>query len=87
MEERRLANNIRRFRLEQRPRWSQSDLAARLGLSQQEVSAYEAGTRIPSLRTAFALASAFGRSVEELFFALHACSWEPLRDAGPPGAE
>jgi molybdate-binding protein/DNA-binding XRE family transcriptional regulator len=47
--------------------WSQSELAHRTGISRAAVSAIETNRLTPSVRTALALASAFGCSVEQLF--------------------
>jgi DNA-binding XRE family transcriptional regulator len=48
---------------------SQATLAERAGISRQAVGAIEAGRHRPSVDAAMALASAVGRSVEELFAA------------------
>jgi len=48
---------------------SQAALAERAGISRQAVGAIEAGQHRPSVDAAMALASAVGRSVEELFAA------------------
>lgn len=47
--------------------WTQSDLAARLGVSRQAVNAIERCKHDPSLELAFRLSLTFGQSIEELF--------------------
>ena len=47
--------------------WSQSDLAAQLGVSRQTVNAIETGKYDPSLPLAFKLARLFAKPIEELF--------------------
>jgi len=49
--------------------WSQQDLAHRLGMSRQAVTAIETGKSEPSLSTAFRLAWLFELPVEEIFAA------------------
>jgi putative transcriptional regulator len=48
-------------------RWSQSDLAERLGVSRQTVNALERGKYDPSLPLAFSIAKLFGRRIEDIF--------------------
>jgi putative transcriptional regulator len=48
-------------------RWSQADLADRLGVSRQTVNAIEVGRYDPSLPLAFRLAEVFGEPIESLF--------------------
>lgn len=48
--------------------WTQSDLAKHLGVSRQTVNAIENGRYEPSLFLAFAIAKAFGKKIEEVFF-------------------
>ncbi|MEN8823926.1 MAG: helix-turn-helix transcriptional regulator, partial [Glaciecola sp.] len=48
-------------------RWSQAELAEKLGVSRQAVNAIETGKHDPSLTLAFALAEAFGLRIEEIF--------------------
>ncbi|MBU6401826.1 MAG: helix-turn-helix transcriptional regulator [Verrucomicrobia bacterium] len=50
--------------------WSQSDLAARLGVSRQTVNAIETERYDPSLPLAFKVARVFKRPIEEIFFAV-----------------
>ena len=47
--------------------WSQQDLADRLGMSRQAVTALETGKSEPSLSTALHLSWLFGCAVEEVF--------------------
>jgi molybdate-binding protein/transcriptional regulator with XRE-family HTH domain len=61
----RLENRVREHR--DRRGWSQEDLARRSGLSRAGISAIETGRLVPSAAAALALASAFGRRVEDLF--------------------
>ena len=48
-------------------RWSQSDLAERLGVSRQSVNAIETGKYDPSLPLAFRIAELFGLAIEQVF--------------------
>jgi putative transcriptional regulator len=48
-------------------RWSQADLAERLGVSRQTVNAIERGKYDPSLPLAFRIARVFDRPIEEVF--------------------
>lgn len=66
--------------------WSQQDLADRCGLSRAGISAIEVARVAPSTAAALALASAFGRRVEDLFvLAGHADDREPAWAWSPPG--
>ena len=47
--------------------WSQSDLAAALGVSRQTVNSIETGRYDPSLPLAFAIADLFGLAIEDIF--------------------
>ena len=47
--------------------WSQSDLAAKLGVSRQTVNAIETEKYDPSLPLAFKVAKLFKKSIEEIF--------------------
>lgn len=58
-------NIVRELRVDRR--WSQADLAERLGVSRQTVIAIEKGKYDPSLPLAFALARTFDTTIEELF--------------------
>ena len=48
-------------------RWSQADLADRLGVSRQTVNALENRRYDPSLPLAFKIAEVFGEPIESLF--------------------
>ena len=48
--------------------WSQADLAERVGVSRQAVTAIETGKYDPSLPLALRLARLFGQQVEQIFF-------------------
>ncbi|CAO3458936.1 Transcriptional regulator, Xre family [Azospirillum argentinense] len=48
--------------------WSQSELAGRLQVSRQTVNSIENGRYDPSLPLAFAIARAFGLTIEDIFF-------------------
>jgi len=58
-------NRLRVLRAEHR--WSQADLAERLGVSRQTVNAIETGKYDPSLPLAFAIAKTFSLAIEEIF--------------------
>lgn len=60
-----MTNRLRELRGERR--WSQADLAERLGVSRQSVNAIETGKFDPSLPLAFKLASLFGQRIEQIF--------------------
>lgn len=60
-----MKNRIRVLRAERR--WSQSDLADRVGVSRNSIQSIENGHFGPSLALAFAIADAFECSVEEVF--------------------
>ena len=47
--------------------WSQTELAARAGVTRQLIGAVEAGRHTPNVRAALGLARALGMTVEELF--------------------
>lgn len=61
-----MRNKLRELRAARR--WSQADLADRLGVSRQTVYAIETGRYDPSLPLAFKIASLFGEPIEDLFF-------------------
>ena len=48
-------------------RWTQQDLAQRLGVSRQSVNAIETGKYDPSLPLAFRIAELFDVAIEEIF--------------------
>jgi putative transcriptional regulator len=58
-------NRLRVLRAENR--WSQADLAERLGVSRQTVNAIETGKYDPSLPLAFAIARLFNATIEQVF--------------------
>jgi len=58
-------NRLRVLRAEQR--WSQADVAERLGVSRQTVNAIETGKYDPSLPLAFAIARLFELKIEDVF--------------------
>lgn len=58
-------NRLRVLRAERR--WSQAELAERLGVSRQTVNAIETGKYDPSLPLAFAIAKQFELRIEEVF--------------------
>ncbi len=60
-----MENRLRVLRAEKR--WSQAELAKRLGVSRQTINAIENGKYDPSLPLAFALARAFSLKIEEIF--------------------
>ncbi|HEX7809935.1 MAG TPA: helix-turn-helix transcriptional regulator [Thermoanaerobaculia bacterium] len=60
-----MMNRLRVLRAERR--WSQADLADRLGVSRQTVNAIETGKYDPSLPLAFAIAKVFEAKIEEIF--------------------
>lgn len=60
-----MRNHIRTLRAELR--WSQSDLAERIGVSRQTVNAIENGRYDPSLPLAFRLSEVFERPIERIF--------------------
>lgn len=58
-------NRLRVFRAERR--WSQAELADRLGVSRQTVNAIETGKYDPSLPLAFSIAKVFAVTIEDVF--------------------
>ena len=58
-------NRLRVLRAERR--WSQAELADRLGVSRQTVNAIETGKYDPSLPLAFAIAKTFELKIEDVF--------------------
>jgi putative transcriptional regulator len=58
-------NRIRVLRAERR--WSQAELAERVGVSRNSVNSIENGKFDPSLPLAFRIADAFGLTIEEVF--------------------
>ncbi len=60
-----MQNTLRVLRAKRR--WSQADLAERLGVSRQTVNAIETGRYDPSLPLAFSIARLFGQPIESIF--------------------
>jgi putative transcriptional regulator len=60
-----MENRIRELRAIKR--WSQADLAEKLGVSRQTVNALETGKYDPSLPLAFKIAYLFGLTLENIF--------------------
>jgi putative transcriptional regulator len=60
-----MKNRIRVLRAERR--WSQAELAKRLGVSRQTVNAVENGKYDPSLPLAFRIGAVFGLEVGDVF--------------------
>ena len=58
-------NRIRVLRAEKK--WSQADVAEKLGVSRQTVNAIETGKYDPSLPLAFAIAKLFETKIEDVF--------------------
>lgn len=60
-----MTNRLRELRASRR--WSQGDLAQRLGVSRQTVNAIETGRYDPSLPLAFRIARLFEQPIEDIF--------------------
>ena len=60
-----MENCLRVLRAENR--WSQADLAEKLGVSRQSINAIETGKYDPSLPLAFAISRLFGKPIEAIF--------------------
>lgn len=58
------ADNVKRLRLVKN--YSQSELGALIGVSQQMIADYENGRKKPTIETGAALASKLGTTVEQL---------------------
>lgn len=58
-------NRIRVLRAERR--WSQAELAERVGVSRNSINSVENGKFDPSLPLAFRIADVFGLTIEEVF--------------------
>ena len=65
VEEVQIENRIKELRKAEK--WSQQDLAERLGVSRQTINAIERDRYDPSLELAFKFADAFGKPIEDLF--------------------
>lgn len=61
-----LQDRIRELRLERK--WTQKDLADKLGIQQKQISAYERGSNNPSTNILIRLAEAFDVSLDYLAF-------------------
>ncbi len=60
-----MRSRLRELRAQRR--WSQADLAERIGVSRQAVNALETDKHDPSLGLAYRIAAAFGLPVEDIF--------------------
>ncbi len=60
-----MKNKIRVLRAERR--WSQADLAERVGVSRNSINSIENGHFDPSLTLAFAIADVFESKIEDIF--------------------
>jgi len=60
-----MKNTLRVLRAERR--WSQAELAERLGVSRQTVNAIETGRYDPSLPLAFSIGRLFEQPIERIF--------------------
>lgn len=60
-----MKNRLRVLRAERE--WTQSDLAAHLGVSRQTIHAIETGKFDPSLPLAFKMSKLFGMPIEKIF--------------------
>lgn len=60
-----MKNKIRMLRAERR--WSQAELAERVGVSRNSINSIENGHFDPSLPLAFAIADAFECAIEDVF--------------------
>ena len=60
-----MKNSIRVLRAERR--WTQADVAKKLGVSRNSVNAIENGKYDPSLPLAFRIARLFERKIEDVF--------------------
>ena len=65
-------NKLKAFRKERK--LTQTELAARSGISQRYIAFIESGDRTPSLNSALRIADVLGRSVEEIFFLPNKCT-------------
>lgn len=65
----RIDNIIRRLRFDA-GEMTQSDLAAKVGVTRQTIIALEAGKYLPSLQLAIRIARVFGKKVEEVFIVI-----------------
>jgi putative transcriptional regulator len=66
-----MQNRLRILRAERR--WSQAQLAGRIGVSRQAVNAIETGKHDPSLSLAFRIAEVFNMLIEDIFDGARDC--------------
>ena len=76
-----MRNHVRELRAE--ARWTQGELAIRLGVSRQTVNAIETEKYDPSLPLAFRIAALFDRAIEDVFEPEE--KWRPPGSAGSAG--
>ncbi len=67
-----ISNQVYLLRAERR--WTQSDLAKKLGVTRQTIAAIENNKFIPSLELAFSIAHVFEKDINQVF------SFEPYED-------
>jgi putative transcriptional regulator len=72
-----MKNRLRVLRAEQK--WSQAELAERVGVSRNSINAVENGKFDPSLPLAFRIADAFGLAIEQVFLREDAPAAFPVR--------
>jgi len=75
-----MRNHLRELRAQRR--WSQADLAERVGVSRQAVNALETDKHDPSLGLAYRIAAAFELPVEAVFENPHAAAGEQRQVGG-----
>lgn len=61
-----ISSRIKQLRTEKK--WTQAELAERLGIRQKQISAYERGTNVPSTEVLIKLAETFDVSLDYLAF-------------------
>jgi putative transcriptional regulator len=60
-----IVNRVKELRIEKE--WTQSELAAAVGVSRQSINSIERNRYVPSLELALTFASVFGRPTDEIF--------------------
>ena len=55
---------------------TQQDLAHKVGLSQETISQYEIGTRVPNINVAREIAEALHESLDNIFFGKNISKWK-----------
>lgn len=60
--------------LRQKRGLSQTELAAKIGVSQRHIAFIESGQRLPSLKSAHRMASVIGVSIDDIFFSRSNCT-------------